>query len=452
VDEDDANNNTAVSDTAPAPARDVPTGVTSRRRAGSGGKLSVSVMVRGHYNRGDVGVDFDSIVQDSINRDTPTIVRELTSFNKNCNNQTTKVVDLGYTVDDFLEVHSNRGVDLPRSRRQHMEMANVVDQQAFSSACNQRLVLPPYFEESLGGLKLKAKTEARVYVNEEESSNVGAILGGVIAGAVIALCVGFFLIRREKKKKLMKEVDVTHVIAQRGGRRADGLVAHAAGEKIRRFSTVSDEQMISSRSRGSLHSSRASETSPSMVAVPVREGERRGIAGRLQRELSNIGMAITDERRRIRGNDARRSGTQGGERHVSVRLGQSGLQSSVSVGEDGLVMPRDDHPRELSNVDTSNTSCSSNKVHSSRNAIPKIINRDLEDSFQSKERTSDDDSHNFSDDEDSSDSSSDSSSSSSEEESRIPTQLPSRKKRERKTTSDKTKTKKKGSKYRRQMS
>jgi len=49
------------------------TGQSKRR---NGGKLAVNLLVRGHYNR-DLNVDFDYVVQDSINRQTHAIRRQL---------------------------------------------------------------------------------------------------------------------------------------------------------------------------------------------------------------------------------------------------------------------------------------------------------------------------------------------------------------------------------------
>ena len=115
------------------------TGQSKRRK--NGGKLAVNLLVRGHYNR-DLNVDFDYIVQDSINRQTHAIRRQLTMFNQNCRDQTTKIVDQGFSLDDFLEVHTSRGVKKPlnRGKRAEQQQAGIVqdeEAQVFSSACEQ---------------------------------------------------------------------------------------------------------------------------------------------------------------------------------------------------------------------------------------------------------------------------------------------------------------------------
>lgn len=97
--------------------------------------------MRGHYNR-DLNVDFDYIVQDSINRQTHAIRRQLSMFNQNCRDQTTKIVDQGFSLDDFLEVHTSRGVKKPlnRGKRAEQQQAGIVqdeEAQVFSSACEQ---------------------------------------------------------------------------------------------------------------------------------------------------------------------------------------------------------------------------------------------------------------------------------------------------------------------------
>ena len=61
--------------TATATNGDVPS-----KRRNDGGKLQVNLLVRGHYNR-NLNVNFDLIVQDSINRETHAIRRQLTYYN-----------------------------------------------------------------------------------------------------------------------------------------------------------------------------------------------------------------------------------------------------------------------------------------------------------------------------------------------------------------------------------
>ena len=163
-----------------------------------------------------------TISEDSINRDAQNIRRQLTHYNQNCRDQTTKVVDLGFTLEDFIEIHTNRGVKKPPQRlKRQDEGLDIADEddQHFSSACNLKRTLPDYFEASLGGLKLKAKTDGTEYGLSDGGgvSSPWVIVGIIITLAVFALCFGYFLFRRGLKAKQRKaqEARVTHIIASR---------------------------------------------------------------------------------------------------------------------------------------------------------------------------------------------------------------------------------------------
>lgn len=431
-----------------------------KSRSETGGKLSVSVLIKGHYNRKDVGIDFDYIVQDSIYLDSERIREGLASFNENCRNQISKVVDLGYTVDDFLEIHSGKGVDLPKSRlnqRQQEKIEREVDPQAFSSACNQKMELPAYFEASLSGLKLKAKTEARVQVVQGGGSSAWRALGfallGLLGVTVIALCMVCFLyFRREKKRQqTQKEVGVTLVrpIEQIGIDKSMETSNKSMDENVR------------------INGGKTSK-SPTMAATPVPRGERKHIVGRLQRELSNMRLAVENERKRRR--RAQRSDTRETARQDSLQSGQSVQSGVTGLGarihnnatdgdevKDGNapatetanapektprtnsakeVMEDDEAvegPNALSEVVAHIHSGRRNRVSTSLkvgNPAPKRINTDFRDDSGSS--SDEDDSS-----ESSSDSSSDSNSSSSEEESEAPSQLMARKQKGRRGSSAK---------------
>mmetsp|Transcript_31540 Transcript_31540/g.60200 ORF Transcript_31540/g.60200 Transcript_31540/m.60200 type:complete len:742 (+) Transcript_31540:4200-6425(+) len=507
---DDSNNITAVTDTTLAreeknATRRSPNVTTSRRRTRTRGKLSVNVLVKGHYNGKDVRVNFDSIVQESINRDTDVIRERLTSYNLDCATQTTKVSDMGYTVDNFLEIHSDRGVDLPKSRlnqRQQEKIQDEVDPQAFSSACDRRKVLPKYFEESLGGLRLNAKSETRVHVIEERGSNAWPIIGSVLAVALIVLGMGYYIYRREEKKhNKTKEVDVTHFISGRHGldRSIDSDVM---SEKRRSFVGGVGGRRTNMQNVGeSLNSYKSSDDT--LILTPIPRDKRRGIAGRFQRELSNIGVVLSDERRRIRGDDARNSAT--GELETMVRENMAdgeGDADDFMPPTEAAIAPRGDPkvngeeeamkthfdedtmkgtPQTLSGVvacirkgrrdrtkelndrvarrktedggGNKSHMSSSNRSGNSRHIIPKNINVDFEGTVKSKKRSSGSDSSSSSDDDESSDSSSDSSSSSSGEEPETPSQLKAHRQREKRaaaqTHSRKTTKKSSGGKKKR---
>ena len=127
----------APEDSASNFAQDTSDAGQSKRR--NGGKLAVNLLVKGHYTR-NLNVDFDYIVQDSINRQTHAIRRQLTMFNQNCRDQTTKIVDQGFSLEDFLVVHTSRGVKKTLDRGRAEQQAGIVQDeevQAFSSACDQ---------------------------------------------------------------------------------------------------------------------------------------------------------------------------------------------------------------------------------------------------------------------------------------------------------------------------
>jgi len=458
---DDSNNNTAVTDTTLAreeenDIRESPNATTFRRRTGIRGTISVNVLVKGHYNGNDVRVDFDSIVQESINRDTDVIRERLASYNQDCTTQTAKIFDMGYTVDNFLEIHSDGGVDLPKSRlnqRQQEKIQGEVDPQAFSSACDRRRVLPKYFEESLGGLRLNPKSETRVHVIEERGSNAWPIIGSVLAVALVVLCMGYYLYRREEKKhNKTKEVDVTHFIS--GGHDLDRSIdLDSMSEKRHSFVGGMGGRRTSIRNKGeSLSSSKTSDGT--LIFTPIPRDERRGITGRFQKELSNIGMALSDERRRIRGDDetmvqehmADGEGdaddfvpptgaviapkgdpkVNGEEEAMKTNFDEDAMKGAPQISSGVIARFRKglmDRTKELNDrVARRKTKdgggnkshmSSSNRSGNSRHTIPKHTNVDFEGTVKSRKRSSGSDSSSSSDGDESSDFSSDSSSSDS---------------------------------------
>jgi len=463
---DDSNNSTAVTDATLAreeknTTRESPNAVTSRRRTGTRGKLSVNVLVKGHYNGKDIRANFDSIVQESINRDTDIIRERLTAYNLDCATQTTKVFDMNYTVDNFLEIHSDRGVNLPKSRlqldrRQKEKIQNEVDPQAFSSACDGKRVLPKYFEESLGGLRLNAKSETRVHVIEERGSNAGPIIGSVLAVALVSLCMGYYVYRREEKKHYKtKEVDVTHFISG-GHSLARSINSDVMSEKRRSFVGGVGGRRTSMNIGGeSLSSYKTSDDT--LIKTPIPCDKRRGITGRIQHELSIIGIALNDERQRIRGDDAQNSATGELETVVQENMadGEGDADDFVpptetNFDEDAMTQTlsgvvarirkgRRDRTKELNDrVARRNAKdgggnkshmSSSNRSGNPRHVMSQNINVDFKGIIKSKKRSSGSDSSSSSDGGESSDSSSNSGSSSSEEEPETPSQLKAHRKR-----------------------
>jgi len=306
---------------------------TDLKRRGAGGKLSVALLVRGHYNR-NLNVDFDYIVQDSINRDTHTIRRQLTHYNQDCRDQTTKVVDMGFTLDDFLEVHTNRGVknskpsaaDRLTKMEQQQELEQEQEAQAFSAACNQNRVLPDYFTSSLGGIDVKTKSEGFVtYVIEEGSlrGNPWAVVGGILAVVIFALAFGFFLFRKglTKKQENGREARVTHLMMTQStmedefksdannvndpNKMKDKLGDGMMSEKEKSIRELKLDNSI--KSGGSSQVIGMSDRSPStmnMIAIDENRelfAQSRGLSGMMRAKYGNMTAALDSERRRFSG-------------------------------------------------------------------------------------------------------------------------------------------------------
>ena len=172
-------------------------------------------------------------------------------------------------------------------RQQEMEeaAASREERESFSSACDRKMVLPEFFESSLGGMELRAKTAPKTvgtYV-ENGGASIWAIVLGMMAVGAFALGLGCFLFRRglKKKQEKLKEARVTHVVvAEHGSTDEDYLVK----EKIRQFSVRREG------GRASLQSFNSGLSS-------------RGLAGAVQREIGNMTAALGSERRRLAGRD-----------------------------------------------------------------------------------------------------------------------------------------------------
>ena len=111
-------------------------------------QLAVAMEIKGHYSP-PPNIDFNYIVEDSINRDAATIRRGLRDYNQNCRDQSQKVNEMGFKEEDFNAVVSTSGAARPgrgegRPANDIGSMNNV-----FSTACSSEELLPEYFETSL---------------------------------------------------------------------------------------------------------------------------------------------------------------------------------------------------------------------------------------------------------------------------------------------------------------
>ena len=110
----------------------------------AGNQLAVAMEIKGHYSP-PPELDFDYMVQDSINRDTATIRRGLRDYNSNCRDQTSKVNKQGLAGDDFNVVASTSGAAGVRGGRPADDSLGNV----FSTACSLEFLVPDYFETSV---------------------------------------------------------------------------------------------------------------------------------------------------------------------------------------------------------------------------------------------------------------------------------------------------------------
>lgn len=171
--------------------------------------LAVAMEIRGHYSP-PPEIDFDYIVQDSINRDTETIRRGLRDYNQNCREQTTMVQEEGYSEQDFAEIHSTSGARPNRgkssnSKTSSASSSSLPSDSVFRTACAQGNNLPDYFETSLKQIQARQVSEldsladysnSIIYMNEEarlESWAMGPI--AALAGLIVLL-MGAFVFRR----------------------------------------------------------------------------------------------------------------------------------------------------------------------------------------------------------------------------------------------------------------
>ncbi|EJK56731.1 hypothetical protein THAOC_23329, partial [Thalassiosira oceanica] len=193
----------------------------SQRKAS---ELAVAMKINGHYNP-PPDLDFDFIVQDSINRDTPEIRRNLREYNDNCRDQSSKT-EAGYTEEDYSTVVSTTGAGRPVGRGGSNSRGDILPQlevsARFSKACSSNKVLPAYFETSLKEIEAKSIRVVRVsddfIVANEDGAIEGWAMGPVAAIAgLIALLVGAFVFRRAigrraadkyKESNKTKEVDM----------------------------------------------------------------------------------------------------------------------------------------------------------------------------------------------------------------------------------------------------
>ena len=168
---------------------------------GSNDELAVAMQVHGHYSP-PPELDFDFIVQDSINRDTDKIRRTLREYNGLCRDQNSKIIEEGFQVEDFAVIHSMNGALMNRVKGKNSPKPRG---EVFRQSCAESKVLPSYFETSLKELKARdvAEVKAELYgdglvVASEYRGRLAQWAIGPVAGfaGMIALLMGVFVFRR----------------------------------------------------------------------------------------------------------------------------------------------------------------------------------------------------------------------------------------------------------------
>jgi hypothetical protein len=210
--------------------------ILSNKDSTLGSELAVALEVKGHYSP-PPDLDFDYIVQDSINRDTETIRRGLRDYNQNCRDQTSKVQELGFSASDFSEVHSMTG------SRPNRESGSDDVSSVYRTTCAAGDSLPEIFETSLKEIEARKVSEVQfsmdtaIYMNEESRLESWAM--GPVAGlsGMIAMLMGVFVFRRALGPRRVdkfrdaktKEIDVeeSRRFGEMGGDMDDGSVDSA---------------------------------------------------------------------------------------------------------------------------------------------------------------------------------------------------------------------------------
>jgi hypothetical protein len=150
-------------------------------------ELAVALNIKGHYSP-PPELDFEYIVNDSINSDTEQIRRDLKEYNQNCRDQNEKV-NTGASIADFNEVHSMSG-----STIKNRDSSGV-----YRTVCAEGETLPTIFETSLKEISATKVNEIAfapiIYV---EQGALATWATGPVAGVsgLIALLMGLFVFRR----------------------------------------------------------------------------------------------------------------------------------------------------------------------------------------------------------------------------------------------------------------
>jgi len=193
------------------------------------------------------------------------------------------VYDHGYLLNDFEEIHSNKGVTTNRKRKTQMdrqaEEQVSVDGGVFRTACSDDVKLPEYFEKSLN--EIKVTTVGKTVILEEPSGTPVLVIGLLVALLVVMVIGGFCIFRIVFKKKSDNGDDLRNM--NNGGQWTDH------GSKVLSVSTQlqnkTDEEIKQ-------HMKRIGSCEQPVSSPPVRKSFFR-------RKVGNVSAALNAERRRI---------------------------------------------------------------------------------------------------------------------------------------------------------
>jgi hypothetical protein len=180
-------------------------------------RVTIDLEVWAHYPP-TLAVDFDHIVQTSVNRQTETIRQELQEYNTHCDDQIEKVDDHGFVLDDFEEIYSNKGVVSNTKLKREKNAVELIEEEelveeelvggVFRTACSNEVKLPKYFEESLDTVEASKVVVTSIL---QEPSETPVMVIGLLAGLMVIMLIGGFLVfRMGFKKKPSTEEDESY--------------------------------------------------------------------------------------------------------------------------------------------------------------------------------------------------------------------------------------------------
>ena len=156
-------------------------------------RIAVVMDITAHHlispieSRSLLGMDFDLIIQDSINRDTPAMHRGLREYNQNCLEQKYE----GLNEEDYGVVVSTSGAARPGGRPSGASNPSQLNG-VFSKACSAELLLPDYFETHLAEIEVRSVSEVvDLKCSGASIKNIGQV-ASIVYGFVL-ICLAYYV-------------------------------------------------------------------------------------------------------------------------------------------------------------------------------------------------------------------------------------------------------------------